>query len=301
MKELSLHITDLCNFSCAFCVWGDTLCRRDDPVDFAGLEKFLEEHAGQGFGRVNLHGGEPTLRRDLFRLLALIRGLGYPTVSLQTNGWALANRRFSERLAEGGVSLVAISLHGATPAVHDALVGAPGSLERLLTGMDHMAALGIALRTNTVITRENLNELPAIAELAASHGAREVNLSSLMPSGRAWTGTETPGPSFREVANPLLQAVLHAEKRGVRVTLEGFPCCAAPGLEERCLHRDGATGDQITCFIHGAVWANHDTFVERSVKSKRSECRQCRYDERCPGVYTLYAHTRGWEEFQPVV
>lgn len=301
MKELSLHITDLCNFSCAFCVWGDKLCRRDDPVDFESLEKFLQEQSGRGFERVNLHGGEPTLRRDLFRLLSLIRGLGYPTVSIQTNGWALANPRFADRLVAGGVSLVVISLHGATPAVHDGLVGAPGSLERLLAGMDRMAAHGVAVRTNTVITRENLAELPAIAELAVAHGARQVNLSSLMPSGRAWTGSEMPGPDFRAVAGPLAEAVRRAEAGGARVTLEGFPCCAAPGLEERCLHRDDASGDQITCFIHGAVWENHDTFVERSLKSKRGRCRQCRYDEHCPGVYTLYAHTRGWEELQPVL
>jgi MoaA/NifB/PqqE/SkfB family radical SAM enzyme len=300
MKELSLHITDLCNFACAFCVWGDSLCRRDDPVEWSGLEAFLTEHRGEGFEWVNLHGGEPTLRRDLFRLLALIRLLGYPNVSLQTNGWALANRRFTERLAEGGVSLVVISLHGATAGVHDGLVGAPGSLARLLRGMDHLAALGIAMRTNTVITRENLSELPAIADLAVGHGAREVNLSSLMPSGRAWSGAETPAPSFRAVRGPVAAAVRRAEEGGARVTLEGFPFCAAPHLEDRCLHRDGATGDQITCFIHGSVWANHDTHVERSLKSKRSQCRQCRYDERCPGVYTLYAHARGWEEFQPV-
>lgn len=300
MKELSLHITDLCNFSCAFCVWGDALCRRDDPVAWASLERFLADHRGEGFDRVNLHGGEPTLRRDLFQLLALIRRLGYPAVSLQTNGWALANRGFAERLAAGGVGLVVISLHGASAGVHDGLVGARGSLARLLAGMDHLAALGIAVRTNTVITRENLAELPEIAALAVGHGAREVNLSSLMPSGRAWTGEGCLGPSFRDASRPVEEAVRRAEAGGARVSLEGFPCCTVPGLEEHCLQRDATTGDQIQCFIHGAVWSNHDTFVERSVKSKRSECRRCRYDQRCPGVYTLYAHTRGWGELQPV-
>jgi MoaA/NifB/PqqE/SkfB family radical SAM enzyme len=299
MRELSLHITDVCNFRCAFCVWGDTLTRGAERIPRPELTRFLAAHRGRGFERVNLHGGEPTLRKDLFELLAAVRRLGYPDVSIQTNGWALANPGFTRRLVEAGVSLFVISVHGATPDVHDTLAGAAGSLERLLAGIGHVRAAGARVRTNTVVMRPNVHTLPEIAALLAHAGVSHLNISSLMPSGRALGGETALMPTYREVAPYLDEALRVAERSGVEATLEGFPLCTVPGWEDHCLLRGEASGDQITCLIHGEVWANHDSHVEESCKSKRDPCRDCRFEERCAGVYTLYAKARGWGEFQP--
>lgn len=300
MRQLSLHVTDRCNFHCDFCVWGETLHRGAEDISRRELEGFLEENRDGGFEQVNFHGGEPTLRRDLFDLLATVRRLGYPGVSIQTNGWALAHRRFTEGLVEAGVHQVVISVHGATPRVHDALVGSVGSLARVLAGMDHLRRLGVAVRTNTVVMRPNLQQLPDIADLVAGHGAGHVNLSSLMPSGRAWPDEGGRMVTYEESHGPVAEAVYRAEAVGARVTLEGFPRCSVPGLEDRCLQRDGASGDQIKCFIRGQVWDNHDSHVEDHCKSHGPRCRECRYRADCPGVYTLYARSRGWSEFRPV-
>lgn len=300
MKQLSLHVTDRCNFRCGFCVWGDTLHRGAEDLPRDELVDFLGEHRDGGFRQVNLHGGEPTLRRDLFELLSSIRTLGYPAVSIQTNGWALANRGFTNRLVDAGVRLVVLSVHGATPQVHDRLVEAPGSLQRLLAGMDHLRRLDVPVRTNTVVMRPNLAQLPLIADLVTAHGACQVNLSSLMPSGGAWPDDEERMPSYTEAAAPIAEAVRRAEVAGARVTLEGFPRCTVPGLEERCLHRDALSGDQIKCFVRGQVWDNHDSFLEDHCKSHGPACQLCRYEDVCPGVYTLYARSRGWSELRPI-
>ncbi len=236
MKELSLHITDVCHFRCQFCVWGETLVQAGDPVPLRDLERFLRENRDRGFERVNLHGGEPTLRRDLFGLLAKIRNLGSPTVSIQTNGWALANRRFTERLMEAGVSLFVISVHGPTPEVHDVLSGHPESLRRPLEGMEHVRALGQKIRTNSVIVRSSYVHLDAIAELVTGAGAAHVNFSGLMPTGRASAAEESMMVTYREVEPYVRRALEVAERRGAVATLEGFPRCAVPGHAERCLH-----------------------------------------------------------------
>lgn len=300
MKELSLHITDVCHFECDFCVWGETLHRGVDDIPREELEAFLRENRDGGFEVVNLHGGEPTLRRDLFALLDTVRRYGYPDVSIQTNGWALANPGYARRLVDAGVKLVVISIHGATPEVHDGLVRAEGSLERALAGMDHLRELGVALRTNTVAVLPNLPQLPAVSDLVTAHGVEHVNFSSLMPSGRAWPDDDHLMPPYGETARLVVEAARRAEAAGARVTLEGFPPCTVPGFEDRCLKRDDHSGDQIKCFIRGEVWNNHDTFVEDHLKTKGPACPGCRHEARCPGVYTLYTHSRGWAEFQPV-
>ena len=300
MKELSLHITDVCNFGCKFCVWGDTLVRAADPIPRRELDRFLEGNRDSGFDRVNLHGGEPTLRRDLFDLLDRIRELGYPTVSLQSNGWALANRRFTERLVAGGVSLFVISVHGHTPEIHDTLSVAQGSLGRIRRGMELVRALGQEIRTNTVAVRANFAHLPEIAEWVIDAGSSHVNISSLMPTGRAWSADEDLMPTYRELEPYATAAIRLAEERGALASLEGFPRCSVAGFEEHCLFRKVVRGGQVRCYVRGEVWENHDTYVAENVKSKRHECEDCVHHELCGGPYTLYVENRGWSEFQPV-
>ena len=89
MKAFSVHLTDVCNSKCNFCIVGlahmseDTIVRRR-------VSRFLRENAGHGYEAVNLHGGEATIRRDFLEILEEIQELGYPTVFLQTNGRKLA-------------------------------------------------------------------------------------------------------------------------------------------------------------------------------------------------------------------
>lgn len=295
MNELSLHITDRCNLRCRFCLFGDTLVRGAERIPREEVEQFLVRHRNDGYDRVNLHGGEPTMRQDLFELLDLIRRCGYPAVSIQTNGHALANRRFTERLFHAGVDLFILSVHGHVPALHDDLAGVPGTLDRLLAGMDHVRELGGKLRTNTVTMRQNCEVLPAIVELVTEHGARHVNLSSLMPMDGGWSDLL---PSFTKVLPSLRRAVATAEARGARVTLEGFPLCTVPGLEERCLLRVAERGHRIKCLVRGNVMDNHDSYVVDHCKRKAAACEACVWDDQCGGFYTHYVETYGWGELR---
>ncbi|HEU4390048.1 MAG TPA: radical SAM protein [Blastocatellia bacterium] len=300
MKCLSLHITDICNFSCSFCVWGETLVQSGERIPKAELERFLIENRDQGFEMVNLHGGEPTLRRDLFEILSFIRNLGYPAVSIQTNGWALANPRFARRLIEAGVSLFVVSLHGHTPDIHDTLSGAPGSFARIISGIGQVLDLGGSIRTNTVIMRPNYRFLPQIVECAIESGALHVNLSSLMPTGRASALDGHLMPTYAEIEGNVGAAIEAAKSRGAVATLEGFPRCAVRGYENHCLLREMSEDEQVKCLIRGEVWQNHDSFVEDSCKMKRPECLGCIHTRECGGVYKLYVQAKGWSEFQPV-
>jgi MoaA/NifB/PqqE/SkfB family radical SAM enzyme len=299
MKELSLHITDVCNFRCRFCLFDD-LSHDGERISWNELHDFLDFHRGQSYERINLHGGEPTLRSDLFQLLALIRSMGYPTVSIQTNGWLLTNRDFVRRLVDEGISLFVISVHGDDAVMHDKLVGAPGSYNRLLPGIENVLSLNQDVRTNTVIVRQNYRSLPQIAGRILEFGVRQVNLSSLMPSGNANKNVDDLMPTYSEIAPFVDQAVKFILRNNAKVHLEGFPLCSVPGNEDACLWRLPENGQVIKCIVRGNIINNHDSFVSEHCRVKSDMCRSCAYHNRCPGVYEKYVHHNGWGEFQPI-
>src|SRR5262249_32600471 len=40
--------------------------------------------------------------------------------------------------------------------------------------------------------------------------------------------------------------------------------------------------------------------LDHAEREKRAECRSCRYDQQCEGVWKNYVKRYGWEEFVPV-
>src|SRR5258708_39177667 len=135
MRALSIHLTDVCNSKCTFCIV-DAPYMKQDTIMRRRVSRFLREHAGQDYEAVSLHGGEATVRRDFLDILDEIRELGYPTVFLMTNGRQFARMNYARTVVDKGVSEFTVSLHGAT-------AGAQGGL-RLARGPVRPAGQGAA-------------------------------------------------------------------------------------------------------------------------------------------------------------
>jgi MoaA/NifB/PqqE/SkfB family radical SAM enzyme len=301
MNELSLHVTDVCNQRCCFCLFDD-LTHEQERISREALTGFLVANRGKDFQRVNLHGGEPTIRRDLLGILEQIRALGYPDVSLQTNGVRLADPSYAEKLVCAGVSLFVVSFHGADEATHDPLVGVPGALRRVVKGIENVLALGSRVRTNTVLTRHNFSSLPATAERLVALGVQHINISSLMPQGKALASFGDLMPRYAQVVPFVEQALLIADANGVRATLEGFPLCVLPSRHrERTVLRLAAAGDIIKCLVRGRTIESHDEYAIEHCRCRGPQCLECDDVKRCPGVYRAYAEAMGWEEFRPTL
>ena len=109
-------MTDRCNLRCEYCmperdyVW---LPQRD-ILDFEEITRLAEVFAGLGVDRIRLTGGEPLLRRDLPRLVRLLRAGPAPSdLALTTNGVLLADQAAALRAA--GLSRITVSLDTLSP------------------------------------------------------------------------------------------------------------------------------------------------------------------------------------------
>jgi MoaA/NifB/PqqE/SkfB family radical SAM enzyme len=296
-KFLSIHVTDLCNSTCDFCVVGSPFYLKDTIV-YRDIVKFLQQNAGQAYDCVNLHGGEATIHPKFIEMLELIRTLGYSEVHLQTNAIKLANLEYAKKLVHLGVKKFIISLHGDKPELHDTQTGTPGGFLKTIAGVQNVKSHGIHVRTNTVITRQNLESLPAICDLACELGVDHVNLSNLHPVGSALYARDRMMPTFDEMREHLYKAVDLVASRGRLITLEGFPYCVVKDRMQYQLNEDMRG---IRMLIRGQVIDDYDQFMSNVMRVFGEPCSSCTLRTECGGVYPQYIEYNGWSEFSPVV
>jgi MoaA/NifB/PqqE/SkfB family radical SAM enzyme len=295
-KILSIHLTDLCNEKCIFCVVGIPE-RKSDSIVPAKVRSTIVKNMGGGWDAVNLHGGEPTIHPGFLDVLSLIQECGYPEVHLQTNGRRLADPGFVKTLRERNVNLFIVSMHGMDSATHEGLTRASGGFVQTVKGLENVKAAGGWLRTNTVVTRQNITSLPDMMDWLIDMGVDHINISNLHPVETAYLHFELVTPMVEETRVWVPRAVERAAARNVTVTLEGFPMCIVPGCEPYHLgRREGRIGMEIR-----GEWINdYDLFMDRSCRVKGEQCMTCGLNQVCGGVYKEYVEKRGWSEFHAV-
>lgn len=293
MKQLSMHVTDLCNEKCGFCVVGSPLAKTDS-VKYEDLINFLVVNSGEEWDSLNLHGGEPTIHPKLLDILKTAQVFGYPEAQIQTNARRLKDMEFVQQLAEHNVKLFVISLHGANSMVQDGLTQTPGGFDETIQGIRNAKAAGIKVRVNTVLTRMNMRQLDKICRLCIELGVDHINISNLHPVGSGYFALDVQAPDRAETARylfPVLDELLAADRT---VTLEGYPLCVISPYERLAIE-DGTRF--IRMMYEGQVYDNYDEFMDKECREFGPPCTGCPLRENCGGVYVEYAERRGWDEF----
>lgn len=285
-----LKITYRCNQHCLFCraePWRGEV--PDLPAE-AVIRKAMEAR-NRGATMVVFSGGEPLMRRDLPRLARAVGALGL-SWGLITNGRRLADPEVRHRLLDLGLAYIHTSLHGATAEVHDRLVADPGAFADVLEALRGLQESGVERHVNTVLTRDNLDQVESITDLLVPLGPLSHKLCLAEPrgprSGIDWAMLPQP-----EIAGQVAQkAVLRAESRlggsGIQVVVEGFPLCQVPSA----IHAISGLR------AHGILWISEgfedDLYpTDSGPRVHLSLCETCTRRAECPGVYPGYADRYG--------
>ncbi len=125
-------------------------------------------------------GGEPLLRDDWEELAACAHELHLP-IALATNG-TLIDAPLASRIAAGRFRRVSVSLDGSDAATHEALRG-EGNFTRALEGVTQLRSAGVPVQFNVTVTRANVHQLDALADIARTYQAEAMHLFMLVPVG----------------------------------------------------------------------------------------------------------------------
>jgi len=164
------HATIVVNRKCVtICRYCDLPLRIRRNMTLQEAFRVIEEAGVLGVERMEFFGGEVTLRKDLFDLLAYARRLGMQTF-VTTTGVGLDDDYLRE-LAACRVTDLSVSIDSAVPAVHDYLKNREGMHEAAVHAAVTLKRFGAPwVGLNSVIVSENYRQLPGVVELAADLG-----------------------------------------------------------------------------------------------------------------------------------
>ena len=166
---LNLSLSAPCEQHCSFCTLHTTVPVSAETHDRA-MQVFardLRAAGAAGSRTLRINGIEPLAATYLFDLLAVARASGFTRYEVYSTCRPLADRAFAERFvaAVSPQYKIVVPLYGSTAAVHDAVVGVDGAFETLHVALAHLRRLdpsGRRVHFQTVATRQNLPDLPAI-------------------------------------------------------------------------------------------------------------------------------------------
>ncbi len=162
LRDLRVSVTDRCNFRCVYCMPKEIFGKdyaflpQKEVLTFEEIARLVRICVGLGVRKVRLTGGEPLVRRDLERLVAMLAPIADIDITLTTNGSLLAGK--AAALAAAGLKRVTVSLDSLDDATFKKMNDVDFPVQRVLDGIAAAEAAGLAPIKVNMVVRRGLNE-----------------------------------------------------------------------------------------------------------------------------------------------
>jgi cyclic pyranopterin phosphate synthase len=185
IEYLRISVTDKCNLRCVYCMPMEGLdwLKRQSILSFEEIADIVRTMAPIGLRKVRFTGGEPLVRKDLWRLVEMVAQIPeIEDISLSTNAVLLAEQ--GHKLRDAGINRVNISLDSLKADRVDAISRRPGSFDRIMHGIEVAQELDFhPIKINVVVIGgQNDDEIEDFA-LMTKDKPWSVRFIELMPTG----------------------------------------------------------------------------------------------------------------------
>ncbi|MFC1701014.1 radical SAM/SPASM domain-containing protein [Patescibacteria group bacterium] len=157
-----LNITNRCNFRCIYC-YGPYYDSPKNDFTTEQLLKLIDELAILGTKSITLGGGEPLLRDDIGQIIDYIKSKEIEC-GMNTNGCLIPKKIDSVKKLD----LICVSIDGDQES-NDANRG-EGTFRKIIDGIKTAKEAGLIVHTNTVLTKNNLDSIDYLINLAKDMG-----------------------------------------------------------------------------------------------------------------------------------
>jgi cyclic pyranopterin phosphate synthase len=179
LRDLRISVTDRCNFRCVYCMPREVFGRdfqflpQRDLLTFEEIARLARIFLSLGAEKLRITGGEPLVRRDLERLIAMLAPLpGLRDLTLTTNGSLLARK--AQMLADAGLRRVTVSLDSLDDRVFQAMNDVQFPVARVLEGIDAARIAGLTPIKINVVVKRGVNDDGLVAMARHFHGSGHI-------------------------------------------------------------------------------------------------------------------------------
>lgn len=187
LANLFIEVTSRCNARCEHCGSNCENIISEDEISADDLKKTLldiSKHYKTKDILLNITGGEPLVRKDLFEIMNYANKLGYRW-GMTSNGM-LINDEILEKMNQTKMETISISIDG-LKQTHESFRKVPGSFDRIIENikkLQHVPSIKI-VQVTTVANKKNLSELEELYRLMKKINIASWRVINVDPIGRA--------------------------------------------------------------------------------------------------------------------
>src|SRR6266849_6274777 len=171
LHDLRISVTDRCNLRCTYCMPKEVFGRdfafldRADLLTFEEIARLARLFVDLGVEKIRVTGGEPLVRRDLERVIAMLSAIpDLRDLTLTTNGSLLTTAK-AQALASAGLQRITISLDSLDDAVFRAMNDVDFPVARVLDAIDAASTAGLAPIKIDMVVKRGAND-DTVVEMA---------------------------------------------------------------------------------------------------------------------------------------
>ncbi|HEX7453282.1 MAG TPA: radical SAM protein, partial [Polyangiaceae bacterium] len=158
LADLRVSVTDRCNFRCRYCMPREHFDQahrylpRAEILSFEEIARVVGVLVPLGLRKVRLTGGEPLLRSELPKLVAMLRRFPELDLALTSNGSLLS--KHAQALRDAGLDRLTVSLDSIAPDVFQRMTDSDLPVSEVLSGIEAARAAGFGpIKINAVVRR----------------------------------------------------------------------------------------------------------------------------------------------------
>lgn len=265
LYHLFLEVTSRCNARCEHC---GSSCGYEKPKNEISKEKLMEtlkeisEHYDTSEILLNVTGGEPFLRKDLFEIMDYAVSLGYRW-GITSNG-ILIDEELVKKIVKSKMSTISISIDG-LKETHEAFRKVPGAWDKIIKGIKLMLNEPSieCVQITTVANKKNINELEELYKIVLDLGVKYWRVVNCDPIGRAKDNDEIllDPKGYRKLFKFIY------EKRKENKIVVDYGCSHYLGLNMETEIRDQHFFCMTGLYV-GSILSNGDIFVCPNVERR---------------------------------
>jgi len=282
-----------CNVQCDYCTVTPQM-RQSRAMTTARVVAALEQGRTAGLKEAAFGGGEPTIRKDLVKLVRLASAMGYETVKISSNGLMYAYPEFVDSLLKAGANQLNLAIMGWSRAFYQRIMGRAEYFDLVVKGVGHLVERSALVVADVIMKNDTYRDLETTVEFWAELGVERFVFWLMSLTDRAADLKESlvPVSEMRPYMNAAFEV---GRRRGIPVFSRHIPRCMLPGYHD---HVWDVRADKVLIVTpESTFWLSESRIT---ANTRVEKCTRCVVREECTGVRRDYLENVGDHEVAPI-